>query len=43
MPRAAYENGAAQTLLGLDRIPAYLIQNRQPCAHAAAGAAEGPP
>jgi two-component system chemotaxis response regulator CheB len=43
MPRAAYENGAAQTLLGLDRIAPYLIQNRQPCAHVAAGAAQGPP
>jgi two-component system chemotaxis response regulator CheB len=43
MPRAAFENGAAQTLLGLDRIAPYLIQNRQPCARAAAGAAQGQP
>ena len=43
MPRAAFENGAARTLLGLDRIAPFLIQNRQACAHAAASAAPSPP
>jgi two-component system chemotaxis response regulator CheB len=43
MPRAAFENGAAQVLLGLDRIAPFLVHSRHPSAPAAASAAIGPP
>jgi two-component system chemotaxis response regulator CheB len=43
MPRAAFENGAAQTLLSLDQVARFLIHNRQPSAHAPTGAALGTP
>ena len=41
MPRAAFENGEAATVLGLDRIAPFLIHHRLHASHPAAGAALG--